>query len=269
MTRALLFLSVSLIAAASFAQLGNPESIVYHPVSNRYLISNTGSGTIAVMDSAKQISTWASGLTNPAGITVVGDTLFCCSLHEVRSYDILTAQLLKTYPVAGAGYLNDITSDGINLYVSDSRLSSILRINIRAGDVDTLAGAGVNRVNGVFYDAAKNRLIACSMAQKAPIWQISLPDGKVSTLAVTEFDVLDGITMDKERYVYVSSNAVPGMGGNNTIYRFDPEFKSDPTIVASDHNRPADIYYDSVHNLLAVPNFGANTIDFLTLDKDK
>ena len=258
------FLSLLTLALciSGFAQLNSPESIVFHPGTNLYYISNNGGGSIAVMDSLGDISIWATGLSSPAGVTMVGDTLFCNSQNQVRFYNVFTAELIDTYPVGGAGFLNDITSDGINLYISDSQRGRVLRMEIATGDWEVIA-TGMTQVNGVFYDAQESRLLTCAMPQNALIREISLPDNVVTTLYTTTFSVLDGITMDADRNVYVSSQYVPGFGGNDNIYLWDDEFLNDPVSVSNDHEGCADIYYDLYNNVLAVPNMSGNTIDLL------
>ncbi|MBU0692499.1 T9SS type A sorting domain-containing protein [bacterium] len=252
------------LCLTGFAQLNSPESIVYHPGTYSYYISNNGGNSIAVMDSLENITIWATGLSAPAGICVVGDTICCNSSNQVKLYHAYTAELITSYAVSSAGYLNDLDSDGTYFYISDSQRGRVLRMEIATGDWEVIA-SNLTQVNGVFYDAQESRLLTCAMPQNAPIRAISLPDYEVTTLTATTFSVLDGITMDAERNVYVSSNYVPGFGGNDNIYLWDDEFLNDPVSVADDFEGCADIFYDLINDVLAVPNARGNRIDLLDL----
>lgn len=257
----LVFLTLAL-CLTGFAQLNSPESIVYHPGTFSYYISNNGGNSISAMDSLGNITSWATGLTAPAGLCVVGDTICCNSSNQVKLYNAYTAALITSYPVNGAGYLNDIDNDGTYFYITDSQQGRVLKMEIETGSWEVIA-SNLTRVNGVFCDAQENRLLTCAMPQNALIRAISLPDYEVTVLATTTFSVLDGITMDAERNVYVSSNYVPGFGGNDHIYMWDDQFLNEPVSVADDFDGCADIYYDLVNDVLAVPNARGNRIDLL------
>ena len=87
--------------------------------------------------------------------------------------------------------------------------------------------------------------------------QVTLEDSTLSTLATTGLPGGDGITMDTERNVYLCEWT------NDAVYRYDSTFTVGPTLFSTGHNDPADIYFDRVNSVLAVPNFSANTVDFV------
>jgi DNA-binding beta-propeller fold protein YncE len=68
---------------------------------------------------------------------------------------------------------------------------------------------------------------------------------------------LDGITLDKDGYCYVSSWA------DDAVYKFDPGFIEEPEVFSNGHFGPADIFYSSDFNLIAIPNFKSNAIDLI------
>ena len=67
--------------------------------------------------------------------------------------------------------------------------------------------------------------------------------------------------MDNEGRIYISE------WGGDGVYRYDKDFIEKPVLFSSGHNDPADIYIDKVNNVLVVPNFSSNTVDFIPINK--
>ena len=97
------------------------------------------------------------------------------------------------------------------------------------------------------------------MGVGTPILGVNIENSSVSTVFTTGFHGADGIAMDNDGRFYVSEWT------NDTIYRYDNTFSSAPELFLSGLNDPADIYYDSFNNILAVPNFSSNTVDFVAI----
>ena len=66
--------------------------------------------------------------------------------------------------------------------------------------------------------------------------------------------------MDQEGNVYVSSHH-----GNDGVYKFDKDFITEPELISSGHNEPAGLDYNKRDNIIAVPNFVGNTVDFIQI----
>ena len=49
---------------------------------------------------------------------------------------------------------------------------------------------------------------------------------------------------------------------SNSLHKYNPDF-SQTEIIASGLNNPADICYNEDNNIIAVPNSGNNTVDFI------
>ncbi|MCP4579993.1 MAG: SMP-30/gluconolactonase/LRE family protein, partial [candidate division Zixibacteria bacterium] len=73
----------------------------------------------------------------------------------------------------------------------------------------------------------------------------------------TELTNLDGLTMDNEGYIYVSA------WGTNSVYRYDNDISSPPTLISSGHNGPADIFFNRRDRILAVPNLNIPVVEFI------
>jgi sugar lactone lactonase YvrE len=263
-----------LFEAASNAQnlLNNPESVVFDSDRNRYLVSNWGDGAIVQIDSTGIQSYFSTAIQNKyrvAGLYILNNTLLAASGDTLNSdttekgltgFDLETGEIIFHIPIPGIGLPNDITSDknGI-IYLTDYWGDKLYRIDHRTPSI--MIKKGLNYPNGIIYDEINNRLIILSVGgEGAPLLSVDLKDTSLSIIIKTGLTGgTDGITMDSEGNYYVSE------WEGDTIYKLDKNFTSPPIPFSSGHNDPADIYYDEVNNILVVPNFGSNSIDFISL----
>jgi len=263
-------LILSMFEVASNAQniLNNPESVVFDSDRNRYLVSNWGDGAIVQINSSGDQRYFSVELMDKyriAGLYIYGDTLWAAAGDSpnpgIFGFNIKTAEIVFQIPILGIGLPNDITVDAEGvIYVTDYWDDKLYMIKNHTPSI--LVGKGVlGSPNGILYDHKRNRLLLLSVAGSgAPIVAINLKDYSITTLIKTGFIGTDGITMDSDGRIYVSE------WENDGIYLFDNEFKKPPELFSKDHNDPADIYYDETNELLAVPNFNSNTIDFIPIN---
>lgn len=262
--------SNSLIASSNL--LNNPESAVYDSINNRYIISNWGDGAIIKIDSNGIQSYFNIALQNKykvAGLYIFGDTLLAASGDTLNSdstgkgligFNLTTGEIIFHIPIPGIGLPNDITSDknGI-IYLTDYWGDKLYIIDYRTPSV--MIKEGLNYPNGITYDDINNRLIILSVGgDGAPLLSVDLKDTLLSVIIKTGLTGgTDGITKDREGNYYISE------WEGDKIYKLDKNFTTSPIQFSSGHNDPADIYFDRVNNILVVPNFGSNTIDFIPL----
>jgi hypothetical protein len=119
--------------------------------------------------------------------------------------------------------------------------------------------SGINKPNGILFDAGNNRLLFCQFVYNATIKEINLNDFSITTVLSTSFANFDGLAIDGNGNIYVSC------WGTNSIYRYDNEFSLPAELVSSWHSGPADIFYDQLRNILAVPNYYSNHVDFIPI----
>ena len=253
-------LCLSLLLPCSVSAFYNqPESVVFDAPRNRYLVSNTGDGNIIKVDAAGNRSTFNIDLSSVRGIHILGGRLYVACNAGVVGFNLATGRRVITIAIAGRQFLNDITSNKAKLlYVSDTRAGRIYRVNVQTRTVITLA-QNLSSPNGLLYDGPNNRLLVCHFRPNSPITAVRLSDGAVSTVRATPFSNLDGVTEDNAGRVYVSS------WGSGSVYRYDRLFRNPPVTVSSGHRGPADIFYNKLRNILAVPNFNANTVRFIPI----
>ena len=267
-TFVILIICSFVVASNAQSLLNNPESIVFDSDRNRYLVSNWGDGTIIQIDSSGNQSYFNIELLNKyriAGLYIYGDTLLAAAGDApdpgIFGFGIKTGKIVFKIPIKGIGLPNDITVDAEGIiYVTDYWDDKLYMIKNHFPSILIKKGI-LGSPNGILYDHRNNRLLILSVAGTgAPILAINLKDYSITTIIKTGFNGTDGITMDSEGRIYVSE------WENDGIYLFDSEFKKPPQLFSKDHNDPADIYYDEDNDLLAVPNFTSNTIDFIPLN---
>ncbi|MGB0867657.1 MAG: hypothetical protein ACPGSC_14190 [Granulosicoccaceae bacterium] len=127
--------TLALLAAYSTAHawqvdgFEQPESAVLDARHQRIIVSNInghpaeadGNGYLSVLsfDGKLLDRHWVEGLDAPKGLAIHGDELLVSDLTKVHRVDLSSGQLLQTVEVDGAQFLNDISSDGEQAYISD------------------------------------------------------------------------------------------------------------------------------------------------------
>ncbi|MBI9037137.1 MAG: VCBS repeat-containing protein [Bacteroidales bacterium] len=245
--------------------LNNPESVVYDSVYKRYLVSNWEDGNIIQIDTAGQQSYFNTELSSTAGLHIVGDTLFVSS--NVGEYSGIIGFLLSSSEIVfhvnipEKQLLNDITSDlSGNLYVTDCEANKIYKIRINDQAYTTFVGSGLGYPNGIMYDRNNHRLLVlnCLLTYR-PIISVNLEDSTLLTVVNTNISSIDGLTSDNYGNIYFSSWAT------DKVYRYDESFTNPPEVVSTGHTDPADIFFNKLNNILAIPNFNSNSVDFIQL----
>ena len=247
--------------------LSGPESVEFHARLNRTLISNTNNGTIVARAANGTLSLFTSAPSSPYGIELLAGTLFVLDSGHVKGYDIDTAAPVMDLSLAGAGFLNGITSNGIDtLYISDFSLKTIRSINVSnlaAPVAETPISTGSSTPNGLVYDRTANRLIIATWGSNAKILSLDLTPGATpSPLINTSLNNIDGITLDCHGAIIVA--AWGGCSSGGCLRRFDPPFTlvSSANVIVDGLSNPADIDYDWVSADIAVPQSGNNTVSF-------
>jgi len=248
---------ITLLAFAlpAFAQYSSPESAVYDSVGNRWIVSNAGRGTIVERSAAGEVREFATNLAGPKGLCIVGDTLYITDETRIRGYRLSTRAALFNIAVDGSSFLNDAAADDDFLYVSEMVRHRIYRMNLESHQVEAWVTNGVASPNGLYFDGENNRLIVVSMRDNSPIQQIDVSDASVNTIANTDLDDLDGIARDGNGNYYISS------WGSNAVYRFPVDF-SNQEMLEDGYDGPADIFYDRVNDILAIPCMNVHRVVF-------
>ena len=251
-----------LFSALIFSQAySGPESAEYDYTNNRWLIANTTSHEVLARNSAGVLSVFVTGLVSgPYGIEIVGDTLYCCSGASVKGYLLSTGANVFNLNI-GATFLNGLAHDNSgNLYATDFSAKKIFKINIASSTFSAVASSLVQSPNGIVFDQANNRCVFVNWGASAPIKAIDVTTNAVTTLLATTLSNIDGITRDGSGNYYIST-----WGGQNVL-KYDSAFANPAVTVTTGLSNPADLFYNTVNNVLAIPNAGNNTVTFLDLN---
>jgi len=248
------------VTSSTNAQFFNgPESVTYDALNGRYLISNVGNGDIVQISDAGDTTFFDRTLARTLGMVIVDNILYVADISGIVTFDLTTDQKIATIPSPGMIELNDITADTSGyLYITDSSAGKVFRMKISDHSFTTI-DSGINIPNGILFDARNNRVLFCQFTFNAPIKQIDLNNLSVTTVLTTSFTNLDGLTIDSNGSIYVSC------WEDNAIYRYDNSFSLPAELISSGHNGPADIFYNQLDNILAVPNFYSNVVDFIPI----
>ena len=183
--------------------------------------------------------------------------MYACSGGRLKAYNVLNGNQTLNHNINGQ-FLNGITHKGNDIFITDFSGEKLYRYNTLSGNHNLFASFN-RRPNGIVYDYLLDRLLVVGWDSSAPIWEVNLNDSSVSVLAITNHSNIDGIALDPCGNYYVS------VWGNNAIYQYDANF-TNPQILATGQSQPADIFYESNSQTLAVPNSGNNTVNFISIN---
>ena len=259
----LLLLSIIILLTAnlSFSQYSSPESITYDTTGKRYFISNTSSSKIVQRDRQGNVTDFVTVGGSIHGVTVYNGKVFVCNGTRVRGYDLITAAEVFNVVISGSTFLNDLAIDNSGMmYVSDFNGRRIYKVNTNNSEYWIYVPATTNQPNGVYVDAPRNRLLICCWGGSAPVKAVNLVDSVISNIITTPYSNCDGISLDRNDNVYIST------WGIQSVVRYDINFANPPVVVAGSLSNPADIYVNRMTDTLAVPNAGNSTVGLFLLD---
>ena len=253
---------MSVTALSAQTLLNKPESVAYDGKRDRFLVSNYGDGKIVAIDNQKRMKLLNMSEKSVRGLQVWGDRLYAASNRGIAVIDLETGETVKIISIPGSRLLNDVTVDTHGfLYVSDTGANIIYRIRLRDHYISILTRRNLNRPTGLLYEARFNRLFVCSMINNSPIQTVDCETGQVSVLINTSLSNLHGLARDAAGFIYVSS------WSSGAVYRFKPDSYAIPSRVSGPYDGPADIFIRPVADVLVVPNYKSNRIDFVSLSK--
>lgn len=237
MKMTLLTLLTAILSFAAAAQgLNRPESVAFDSATGYFYVSNTGDGSIVMTKDLKTYAYLTQNKGKVRGLFAAGRKLYAASDKGLLVFDLDQNTLLRTVPVPGSSFLNDVVADGGgNVYITDNQVHKVYKYDPRDHSVSTFVGKGIQSPNGIYFDKGQNRLLVVSLRPNSPIQAISLPDGTVSTYKSTGNGNLDGLGRDKAGNLYYSS------WQTSAIYRLRNK-DSAPEKVVSGLSGPADFY---------------------------
>lgn len=264
---AVLSMSLGLYLPEAKAQnlLTNPESVVYDSLRDRYLVSNFGDGSIVQIDSQGNQSYFSTALPRIAGLHIKGDILYVASnlapYTGVYGFDLASAEMVFSVDIRGSLLMNDVDTDTSGyLYVTDYYDHKLYKIDLQEQTYSLFVDTILYWPNGIVFDEPNNRILVASVeAQGRPIHAVNLEDSTVTVAVYTYTPAIDGLAFDNEGRLYFSS------WYTDAIHRYDQSLTNPPEVFSSGHPDPADISVDLTNNILCIPIFYQNRVDFVEI----
>jgi hypothetical protein len=262
-------------AIAIITGLRAPESVLHDPEQDVYFISNIngqmlsvdGNGFISRVN-AETLNVelkWIEGGRNgvsldaPKGMAILGDTLYVTDINKVRKFDRRSGASRGDIEIANATFLNDLTTDGKSLYLSDTGIisgpgitfydSGTAAIWKLTGDrPEKLAGGEeLRQPNGLDYVGGKLRVVTFRGNEL-----YELDGAKRSNIVKMPAGQLDGVTHLADGTAIVSS------WKGNEIYRAGKGENAKAILAGMD--AAADLGYDVKRRRLLIPQPMANQV---------
>ncbi len=236
------------------AGLNRPESIAYDATAKRFLVSNTGNGSILSLNDAGKRKPFLKGLNNPRGLKIFERRLYVADNDQIRVVDLDSGKLTGSIAVPGAVMLNDIECDREGLlYITDTRANRLFILDPATKKTRELKSGLLNAPNGIVYDYPRRQMLIVCLAKSSPVLSFDLVSQTFSVFKTTLYDDLDGIAIDDLGRIYFSS------WGERAIFRI-PQEQNRTLIWQSEIASPADIYYHQLTNEIIVPVMNRNEI---------
>ena len=251
-----------------------PESVLYDPTADLYLVSNingnpTGTddnGFISRVTPTGQVQTlkWIDGasasvtLNAPKGMAIAGDTLYVADITAVRMFDRTTGQAKGSVNVPGATFLNDaaagpdgsvyVTDTGVNPDFSPNGTDAVYRI--KAGTLSTVAkNTNLKNPNGITM-LPNGRLFVVTFTQDGVTYELTTA-GVQSQVRNLPKGQLDGVEAVAGQVLLVSSWA------GSAVYRVTG---ANAEVLIANIQSPADIGYDQKRDRVLIPLFQGNQV---------
>jgi sugar lactone lactonase YvrE len=252
-----------------------PESVLYDPESDVYLVSNINgaptdvddNGFIAKVSPDGKISEakWIDGakdnvkLDAPKGMAIVSGVLYVADITVVRRFDAKTGEQQPDIKIDGATFLNDVVAapDG-GLFVSDSGLDP----KFQPSGTDAVYHIGKDgKVKPLIKDKTLGHPNGLAAGNDGSVWVVTFGSGEIYQVDAKGKKLspqklpqgqLDGIVTLDTGDVLVSSWA------GSAVYRGKPGGEWKP--VVENVKSPADIGWDTQRKRLLIPLFQQNTV---------
>lgn len=149
-----------------------PESALFDKTRNVIYVSNLnlnprekdGNGFISKLnkDGSQIKIEWVKNMSSPKGLGLFGSTLYVTDVDEVIAINVDSGTIIKKYPVADAGMLNDISidTDG-TVFITDMDAGKILTLK---DETVKVWKSNIEKPNGIFVE--DNRVLIASSNSK-------------------------------------------------------------------------------------------------------
>ena len=240
--------------------LQNPEHVCYDASYHRYLVTNYGNGRIVAIDAVSyQQEVVVTGLPGCLGIHIVDSVVYISHNQYVSLYQLETFSFIQTCTLSVTTWLDGMTDDRQgNLYVVENA-GRIHRIDLTSLMDTIIVDSGLpSKPQDIAFDSLNNRLLVICWQNNSPLVGVDLSSFEVSEILETSSGQYDGIVMDDEQNLYITS----WLGGGK-VYKIDYPYIEPPVMFSQGYAGPAGLGINPDERVLAVPNFNSNSISYI------
>jgi hypothetical protein len=236
-----------------------PESACYDKARDVVYISNFGADYLSkiALDGTVLDRKWITGLSNPTGVAIRGDTLFVVERRHLVEIDINENKIVKKHTIPGAGFPNDVAvAPSGEVFISDSQKNTLYRF--RNGSVVVwFQSDAIPNPNGLL--AEQDRLIVGTSGDGC-FKSIDLADKKINTLLrLGTGSIMDGIKPDGLGHYLMGD-------WTGRIFRVSPSGSKLKLLDTRDAKiNLADFEYIADRDLVIIPTLDGNMVCAYTL----
>lgn len=212
----------------------------------------------------------AGQLKAPTGMFIQGSKLYVADWTKIWVLNLIDGAMLELIMTPGKS-VQDIATDGVNIYTTDVLDSKIYWINMTTKAFDTLVcdTNGVSAPTGIYYeDKPLKSLFVCTFNASSPIQRYDFAGDSIYTIKRTSYNYCYGMTGDGKGNYYLSAWKTTA-ANEGTVYKFIGGFNTSVPLVDF-LNFPADIIYQPIGDTVVIPelNKGVNTLRFIAANRD-
>lgn len=242
--------------------LKTPESVFYDSLRENIYVTNInnvspdnkdGDGFISKLQTNGKIDKlqWITGLNDPKGMGMFGNTLYVADLDEIVEINIEKSEIVRKLKVEGSSKLNDVAvAKNGDVYISDPGINVVFKISEGVPLVWLGEDVELDKPNGLFME--EERLLVAE--NKSGVLNVVNPDSKELREWVIDLPSADGIARIDNNNYFVSN-------WNGEIYYIDFKGSKQKVLDTKDQKmNTADITVINSLNLLLVPTFYDNRV---------
>lgn len=230
------------------------ESVHYESSNGQLYVANIegepagkdGVGSISILSKTGEIidQNWVTGLNAPKGMAVMDGKLYVTDIDALVEIDLASGEILKTYDIEGAQFLNDADTDGQRVYFSDMRANKILYLE--NGAIQTFAENQPN-INGLRVGADKT------------LYGLDA-EGLKKYNADGSFSIINSVVTGGDGLIVIDSDTFLASRWKGEIYLIQEGKETLLLDTTGEESNTADIGFIPEDNIVVVPTFFKNKV---------
>ncbi len=203
----LIIIGVLFLILGGTRGLNKPHSVIYDSANGRYLISNSGNGSIVFMNQKGKINPFVSkGLNTPKGMLLKSPILFVADMENVQAIDMMNERVVAIYPIEGAVSLSGIASDGTdNLYLTDTGANCLFIFNPTTKSLQKITNPLISNPTAIVFDKPRAQMMIVDSGNQVSILTYSIYTQEVSVFMDTAYSQMEGIVIDEVGRIFFSA----------------------------------------------------------------